>query len=268
MRDGARADGEDMGAESVKQSGSSLAAAESPGQPEQLAPAATDRRILARSPDSPRPLAPTQKPPHQRPELPDFWDHRFTQGSTPWDAAGVPPDLISFVESGGGEALRVAHGRVVIPGCGSAWEAAYLDARGFAVTAIDFSPAAISAAQAQLKASAPQFAGELICADFFSHPFAQPPTLIYERAFLCALPRRLWPGYAPRMAALLPAGGLLAGFFFIADAPKGPPFGAAPGEIEALLATDFDCLEDRPVAKENSIGVFAGKERWQVWRRR
>jgi hypothetical protein len=37
------------------------------------------------------------------------------------------------------------------------------------------------------------------------------------------------------------------------------------GELELLLAPAFDRIEDAAVA--DSIPVFAGRERWQTWRR-
>ena len=39
---------------------------------------------------------PTAKPPQQRPELPDFWEHRFRNGVTPWDAGRAPQALQRF----------------------------------------------------------------------------------------------------------------------------------------------------------------------------
>jgi hypothetical protein len=89
---------------------------------------------------------------------------------------------------------------------------------------------------------------------------------VYERAFLCALPRRMWPAYADRVAQLLAPGGLLAGYFYFDDNLRGPPFGAAPQELAELLDANFELVEDRPVA--DSLLVFQGKERWQEWRRR
>jgi thiopurine S-methyltransferase len=65
---------------------------------------------------------------------------------------------------------------------------------------------------------------------------------------------------------LLPSGGLLAGFFFVCDQVKGPPFGINRPELDALLNTNFERYEDAAV--DDSIPVFAGRERWQVWRRR
>jgi thiopurine S-methyltransferase len=88
--------------------------------------------------------------------------------------------------------------------------------------------------------------------------------LIYERAFLCALPRKLWTNWGQRVAELLPPGGLLAGFFFLCDQPKGPPFGILPAQLDVLLTPNFTRIADAAV--DDSIPVFSGRERWQVWR--
>lgn len=200
---------------------------------------------------------PTQiKPPAQRPEHPDFWCKRFGEGTTPWDAGKVPNAFADFV------ARQPAPLNTLIPGCGSAWEAAHLAERGWPVTALDFSPAAVDRARQVLgKATV-----DLVCADFFTFVPAAPYRLIYERAFLCALPRKLWADWGRRVGELLPPGGLLAGFFFICEQPKGPPFGILPEELDALLAPNFERIEEAAV--DDSIPVFSGRERWQVWRRR
>jgi len=69
---------------------------------------------------------------------------------------------------------------------------------------------------------------------------------------------------------LLPTDGLLAGYFFFDDAAdaskKGPPFSIHSEHWKELLEPYFELLEDSSVS--DSIPVFAGKERWQVWRRR
>ena len=196
------------------------------------------------------------KPLHQQPHRPEFWDHRFAAKVTPWDAGGVPLELADYATS-----LTTA-ARVLVPGCGSAYEAGYLAAHGAQVTALDFSAAAIAAAAETLG----KWTGTLRQDDFFTFEAAEPFDAIYERAFLCALPRRLWPDYAPRMASLLRPGGELAGFFFFADDPKGPPFGIAAAELDALLAPWFERVADHPARQ--SIPAFAGRERWQRWRRR
>jgi SAM-dependent methyltransferase len=189
------------------------------------------------------------------PAEPEFWDLRFREGFMPWDAGGVPAALREFL------AREPAGRRVLVPGCGSGHEVRALAAAGHDVVAIDFSAAAIETARRVL--------GELgdlaVQGDFFAHPVGQ-FDLVYERAFLCALPRPHWLRWAARVAEVLRPGGRLAGFFFWSDDERGPPFGLKHGELEALLAPGFDRIEDAPVA--DSIPVFAGRERWQVWRRR
>ena len=196
------------------------------------------------------------KAPEQRPEHPDFWCKRFGEGTTPWDAGKVPAAFADFITR------QPAPLNTLIPGCGSAWEATYLAEQGWPVTALDFSPVAVENARVVLGGAAV----ELICDDFFTFTPSAPCALIYERAFLCALPRKLWADWGKRIAELLPPGGLLAGYFFLCEQPKGPPFGILPDELDALLAANFERIEDAPV--EDSIAVFAGRERWQVWRRR
>lgn len=188
------------------------------------------------------------------PLSPAFWDERFERRFTPWDRGGVPQDLQRFVAA-------TAPLRCLIPGCGSAYELAFLADAGWDACAIDFAPAAVQAG----KAAAGPWAERVLQADFFAWQPPQPLELIYERAFLCAMPRAMWPQVAARWAALLPAGALLAGFFFFDEAPKGPPFGITRAQLDALLQPQFELVEERQAS--DSIPVFAGKERWMVWRR-
>lgn len=184
-----------------------------------------------------------------------FWDERFACGVTPWEFAGVPAEVRAF-------AARHPQAAVLIPGCGSAQEAGWLAGTGRPVRAIDFAAQAVAAARAQLGAH------EAIVeqADFFGYVPPFPVQWVYERAFLCALPRNRRADYEARMAALLPTDGVLAGYFYIGETPKGPPFGIGRAELDALLAPHFELIEDLPVA--DSMPVFEGRERWLTWRRR
>jgi SAM-dependent methyltransferase len=193
------------------------------------------------------------------PAGPAFWDVRFREGYKPWDAGGVPAALREFLTRDEGD-MPVAL-RVLVPGSGSGYEVQAFAAAGHDVVAIDFSPAAIEAARSVLG----ELGRVLLQGDFFAHPLGE-FDLVYERAFLCALPRPHWPRWAARVAEVLQPGGRLAGFFFWSDDERGPPFGLKRGELEALLSSAFDQIED--VAVADSIPVFAGRERWQIWRRR
>lgn len=188
---------------------------------------------------------------------PDFWDTRYRGGVTPWDAGGVPPKLARWLDG------QPAGLRVLVPGCGSGYEVKLFAEHGDEVLGIDFSDAALEAAQRVL---GPQ-AGLVRKADFFAMDEGA-FDVVYERTFLCALPRHRWPQWGERVAELVRPGGRLAGFFFFDDNQRGPPFGIAPAALRALLDGAFSMLEDEPVPAAQSVEILKGRERWQVWQRR
>lgn len=191
------------------------------------------------------------------PAEPAFWDVRFAADFTPWDQGGVPQSLLDYV------ARHPEPRKVLIPGCGTAHEAHYLRRLGWAATAIDFSPAAVARARELMG----EFGAHVQEADFFGAALREARfEVIYERAFLCALPRSRWADWAARMAELIEPGGRLIGFFYFDDNPKGPPFGISRDALNALLGGHFACIDD--AAPPDSIGPFVGRERWQVWQRR
>lgn len=208
-----------------------------------------------RKPDTPNADAPTFDT--RDASSPEFWDERFDRHFTPWDQAGVPEAFQTFAL-----AHRETLQNVLIPGCGSAYEALWLAQEKWRVKAIDFSPSAVAAARQQLG----EHADVVEQADFFAYRPPFETSWIYERAFLCALPRDRWQDYAARMAALLGPGALLAGFYFLGATPKGPPFGIERDALDALLAPYFELVEEHEVT--GSVDVFAGRERWLTWRRR
>ena len=188
---------------------------------------------------------------------PEFWDTRFRDGVTPWDAGGVPPALKNWI------GRRRGRLRVLIPGAGTGYEVRLFAEHGHDVLAIDFSDAAIEAAKRELGS----LSGRVRKADFFGLQDG-PFDVVYERAFLCALPRTLWSGWARRMAELVSPGGVLAGFFYLDDNPRGPPFGVSQEGLNDLLGKAFDLTESQVLPPEQSLPVFQGKEIWQVWTRR
>jgi len=218
------------------------------------------------------------------PRTAEFWDQRFEAEFTPWDRGGVPVQLARWLKTGNpgsdpqgqtpwyaaaagqvsDPAGQTSGGRfsVLIPGCGSGYELQAFCEAGWNATAIDFSPSAVVAAQQVVG----PWREHVVEADFFAYQPPQPLDLVYERAFLCAMPRDMWPRVVQRWAQLLPAGALLLGYFFFDNNPKGPPFGADRGQLAQLMSAHFDLEQDDPV--EDSIPVFQGKERWMAWRRK
>lgn len=187
---------------------------------------------------------------------PDFWEKRYHEGVTPWDAGRVPDRFAQYVRA------IPSGSRVLVPGCGSGYEVAYLAQAGLDVLAIDFSAAAIDEARHHIG----PYADRLLQADFFAFDAGTGFDVVVERAFLCALPRNLWPAYAERMAGLVRPGGALAGYWFHDDNERGPPFGITADALTSLLGQHFAQESDEPVT--DSIPVFDTKERWQIWRRR
>jgi SAM-dependent methyltransferase len=188
--------------------------------------------------------------------LPLFWDTRYRAGVTPWDAGAIPPQLGRWLK-----ALRKA--TVLVPGCGAGYEVRAFAQAGHDVLGIEFSDAALEAARRELG----PLAERVRKADYFAFETA-PFDIVYERAFLCALPRRMWVRWAERTAALVQPGGALAGFFFFDDNQRGPPFGISPERLDDLLLPSFVLEASVAIPPAESIEVFRGKERWQVWRRK
>ena len=199
------------------------------------------------------------------PQRAEFWNERFEREFTPWTDGHVPQQLQDYLK-------RVEANVCLVPGCGHGYELAAFFQAQWPVTAIDFSTAAVTRAQSMF----PQQATAIVHADFFTYQAKPELTSIYERAFLCALPPQQRAAIVQRWFDLLAPGGVIFGFFFLdasleqhpTDASrviKGPPFVMSPRDWKDLMQARFECVEDEDAL--DSTPVFAGRERWQVWRR-
>jgi SAM-dependent methyltransferase len=194
--------------------------------------------------------------PKRDPAGAEFWDLRYGARFTPWDAGRVPAQLQAFV------ACASRPRTVLVPGCGAAHDVRFLAESGWDVLGLDFSHQALAAARPVLGAHV----NRLRYGDFFAPIAGEPFEVVYERAFLCALPRRMWPQWSERIAQLVEPGATLAGYFFFDGAERGPPFGLRDqAQLDGLLHPAFDLVEEAAVG--DSIDVFKGKERWQEWQR-
>lgn len=190
----------------------------------------------------------------------EFWDWRYRNGRTPWDAGAVPAALARFLQTHPGQGASV-----LIPGCGSGWEIEAFAAAGYAVTAIDFSPAAVARARGRLPLELHDRVHE---GDFFTYAFAGAPfDLMYERTFLCALPPDRWPEVAARSAQLVRPGGRVIGLYVFGPKDDGPPFPLDPGEDDRLFSPQFVTTADVAIPAAESLPLFAGAERWKERRR-
>lgn len=158
-----------------------------------------------------------------------FWTNRYQQGQTGWDIGYPSVPLQEYINQLSNKELNI-----LIPGCGNAWEAAYLLEKGFThVTVLDISAELVSRIKER-------FAGQpvkIIHQDFFQHD--EQYDLILEQTFFCALDPSLRPAYVQQMHSLLKPGGKLAGILFNRFFEGGPPFGGNKEEYELLFSPLF-----------------------------
>ena len=135
----------------------------------------------------------------------EYWTQRYEQQATSWDAGEITRPLRTYIDQ-----LDDKNIRILIPGSGNGYEAAYLYQRGFFNTHIlDISAYPLRTFRQQHS----DFPEEhILHRDFFTHEAAY--DLILEQTFFCALSPDLRPQYARKMHELLSEGGQLVGVLF------------------------------------------------------
>ena len=161
-----------------------------------------------------------------------YWNNQYKANTTGWDLGEVSPPLKAYIDQ-----LTNKNLRILIPGCGNTYEAAYLLQQGFTnVTVIDIAPALV----AQLKdkfASNPNI--NITLGDFFEHTGVY--DLVLEQTFFCALNPALRIDYFAKMNELLAPNGKLAGVLFNREFEQhGPPFGGNKDQYKPMFEKDFD----------------------------
>ncbi len=183
-----------------------------------------------------------------------FWDERYRSNCIAWDAGCVPSDAAQFIRA-------AKPGRVLLPGCGSGYEVAAFARAGWDTFGVELSPEAITLARQKIG----EHARHIVCADFFALPLPEPFDVVYERAFLCAVPPDCWERYVARVHAVLRPGGVFVGYFYYGHDEEPPPYPLTPDVAEQLLGGRFRRESDRATA--DSVAVYADGERWQIWRK-
>jgi len=178
----------------------------------------------------------------------NFWSTRYEQHQTGWDLQKVSPPLQAYIDQ-----LKSKDLRILIPGCGNAYEADYLVQQGFAnITLIDISEVLTRQLRQHLAGSPVQ----VVHGNFFEHTGTY--DLILEQTFFCALDPTLRPAYVQQMHTLLAPGGKLVGVLFDREFEGGPPFGGSITEYEELCSPFFTIKTLAPCY--NSIAPRAGSE--------
>jgi len=181
----------------------------------------------------------------------EYWNNRYLQQQTGWDIGSVAPPLKEYIDQ-----LINKNISILIPGCGNAYEAAYLLQQGFKnVTLVDIAPAATAAVEDKLSTYINNGL-QIITGDFFDLKTTY--DLILEQTFFCALDPTLRSAYVEKMVSLLNPDGKLVGLLFNRHFEGGPPFGGSKLEYQELFSPQFN-IQMMDTAY-NSIGPRAGTE--------
>jgi SAM-dependent methyltransferase len=163
-----------------------------------------------------------------------YWDKQYQSNETGWDLQQVSPPLKAYIDT-----LTQKDMRILIPGCGNAYEAEYLLASGFTgVTLIDVAETLVERLRQKFKGQPVR----ILLADFFEHH--ETYDLILEQTFFCALNPSLRGRYAHHTFNLLHTGGKIAGLLFNREFEKdGPPFGGKREDYVKLFEPLYNLLQ-------------------------
>jgi SAM-dependent methyltransferase len=185
----------------------------------------------------------------------DFWNERWDSNDIAWDMGSPSTPLKEYIDAIDSDEAKYM--KILIPGCGNAYEAEYLHDKGFRnVYIVDFAKKALS----EFSNRVPGFPKDhLLCADFFELE-EKGFDLIIEQTFFCAINPVLRNAYAKKMYELLAPGGRLVGVLF--NDPKlgfeYPPFGGNEATYRTIFSPYFTL--DKFETAYNSIKPRAGRE--------
>lgn len=188
----------------------------------------------------------------------DFWNDRWTNHETGWDIGYASPAIVSFFEK-----IEDKNIKILIPGCGNAYEAEALVRLGFKnIHILDIAPKAVDLLKEKY-ASNHQIS--VLCDDFFDHNSNY--DMMIEQTFFCAIHPDLRKKYVEKAASLLNTNGKIIGLLFDTVFEKqGPPFGGNKKEYETLFKHYFEietmetCNNSIPPRKDKELFIKLTKK--------
>lgn len=163
----------------------------------------------------------------------EYWSERYKEKKTGWDMGTPSTPLKEYIDK-----LKDTSLKILIPGCGNAYEAEYLVQKGFTdLTLIDISELLVN----KLRSKFSDKTIRIIHEDFFLHNDKY--DLILEQTFFCALHPSQRIDYARKMHDLLLPKGKMAGVLFNTEFEGGPPFGGNKEEYIKLFSPYFSSVK-------------------------
>ncbi|MBT8195829.1 MAG: methyltransferase domain-containing protein [Bacteroidia bacterium] len=161
----------------------------------------------------------------------DFWEQRYENKLTGWDIGYPSTPLKEYVDQ-----IKNKDLKILIPGCGNAYEAEYMHQNGFTnLFVLDVTDSALT----NFKKRVPSFPeANLIKTDFFNH--ADTYDLIIEQTFFCSFYPEHRSNLVKQVHKLLKNGGKWVGVLFNREFENGnPPFGGHEAEYREYFEPYF-----------------------------
>jgi SAM-dependent methyltransferase len=159
-----------------------------------------------------------------------YWNNQYQANATGWDLGQVSPPIKTYIDT-----IENKEVKILIPGCGNAYEAEYLIQQGFInITVIDIAPSLVENLKQRFENNKNI---RVVLGDFFEHHGTY--DYIIEQTFFCALPPTMRQKYVWKMHQLLSDYGKLIGLLFNREFEISPPFGGNIKEYEPLFYKAF-----------------------------
>ena len=184
----------------------------------------------------------------------DFWNDKYVASETGWDVGKLTTPLKEYFDQ-----LNNKKVKILIPGCGNAYEGEYLFKNKFSSTFIlDYSQQALR----NFSNRVPEFSKkQLLNDDFFDTQGKY--DIIIEQTFFCAIERNRRRDYFVKMHDLLKPNGKLVGLLFDDSLNENhPPFGGSKDEYKELFDPYFNIKVYETAY--NSINSRNGRELFMI----
>ncbi len=178
----------------------------------------------------------------------EYWSGRYSDETTGWDIGHASAPLVHYFKK-----LTDKQLKILIPGCGNAYEAEYLHQEGFTnVWIADWSKEPLD----NFKKRVPTFpSSHLIHGDFFAIKDAF--DLVVEQTFFCAISPELRTKYAEKVNSLLTDQGKLIGVLFEDKLNTDqPPYGGSKEEYIQVFSPylNINTMELTPHSEKPRLG--------------
>lgn len=180
-----------------------------------------------------------------------YWNERYLKDETGWDLGKISTPLKCYIDQ-----LKNKNLKILIPGAGNSYEAAYLWNQNFKnIYIIDLAAKPL----VEFKKRTLDFPVEqIIMGNFFD--LDETFDLILEQTFFCALLPSLRTAYANKCKSLLNESGKITGVLFDFElTEQGPPFGGSETEYRKLFNTYFNiktlerCYNSEPSRRNKEL---------------